>query len=283
MRRLILILATTALSLFGLQFLVKGQILFEPQKQIQISPLTKYPGFGYNPGTEEARFNREATARERLIAECMQQKGFPYNISTVNTENTATPEQGAVAVEDPNVSHAESLSPEQRKEYYIALYGVPDPNASNVDQLYDFNSPGGGGCQGKAFSTITGVFAASSALKEQYLDLQSSVQEDSRVKRAEQRWSACIRGRGHQYAKPRDLRAALDTEEAQSRFTSRTQQATAAGNICSQEVALDDTIVQVRTEKEADFVVKNKDFLEQHIKRLRTEEALLNQIIIKSR
>ncbi|MEC4817059.1 MAG: hypothetical protein SAK29_27890 [Scytonema sp. PMC 1069.18] len=283
MQHLILILATTAFSLLGLQFFVKAQNFSIPQTQIQNFPLAKYPGFGHNLETEEERFNQEAKARELLIARCMQLKNLPYNTSTVVTENNDEPEQDITTVKDPNVSYAESLSSQKRREYYLALYGVPDPNASSADELYNPNAPGGSGCQGEAFSAITGVFAASSALKEEYIALQKSILEDSRVQAAEQRWSVCMKKQGYEYESTSDLRAEFDKGEAQSRsipeLRHQHQQATIAGNMCAKEVGLSNIIAQVRSEKEAKFVAENKEFLDQHLERLNNEEELINKIL----
>ncbi|HEX6289508.1 MAG TPA: hypothetical protein VFZ66_09975 [Herpetosiphonaceae bacterium] len=275
MRRLTFALAGAALALLGLQFSATANITPAPQQRLQHSPLAAYPGFGHNPEADEARFDRESLARERMTAQCMKQKGFPY------TE--VVPVRNAVPAPDPNVSYAESLSPERRTQYYMALYGVANPNSTNAEELYDRSGPGGGGCQGAAFARIPGVFAAQSSLNEQYLALRMSIRREQRVVEAERRWSACMSARGHQYATTVDLRAALDNAAAEGRLTPQLEQehrrALEVGRVCGAQSGLDDTIAQVRVEKEMAFVKQHQALLDQHLERVRSEDALLDQIL----
>lgn len=283
MRRLIFVLGITALSLIALQLSVNAQIT-PASNRLQQSPLAVYPGFGHDPAADEAQFERESLAREMMIQECMKQQGLLYIVAQpVKIEGATTLGQGSMAmVEDPNVTYANTLTPENRKVYYMAWYGVPDPNTLS-GELYDPNSPGGGGCQGIAFSSIAGVYAVQSALNEQYMEMRRSVQEDPRVRAAEQSWAQCMQKRGHQYATPREMLAESDMAaiqgQAVSKSTEQQQQSVEAAGDCGTEVGLDAVITQVRVDKEAAFVLANQDVLNQHLERLRSEEALVTQAL----
>ena len=281
MRRLMLVLAGAALSLLAWQFSIAAQTGPTPQQRLQNSPLAAYPGFGHNPAADEARFDRESFARERLIARCMKQAGLPYTPVQSTRNDAAIPDQASQ--QDPNIAYAESLSAEQRKAYYLALYGVANPNSLAADDLYDRNAPGGGGCEGQAFATLPGVFRAQGVLNEEYLELRQSVKGEPRVLAAERDWSACMKTRGYQYATTLDLLAELDNAVMQGRFTpeleQRHQVASTVGRTCGTAVGLDEMIAQVRVEKESAFVAAHKVLLDQHLERIRNEDALIDQIL----
>jgi hypothetical protein len=275
MRRLTLILAGAALGLLGLQFSATANVTPAPQQRLQNSPLAAYPGFGHNADADEARFDRETLAREHMTAKCMKQKGFPYTV--------VAPVRDSAQAPDPNITYAESLSSQRRTEYYLALYGVENPNSPFADDLYDRNAPGGGGCSGEAFATIPGVFKAAGILNEKYLELRASVKKEARVVAAEQKWSACMRGSGYLYGTTQDLLAELDTAVAEGRYTEQLEQqhqrAVEAGRACGTKVGLEDTIAQVRVEQETAFVAAHKDLLDQHLERVRNEDAVINRVL----
>ena len=283
MNRLLLCFPVVALSILSVHFSVRSQNS-SPLQRLQNSPLAAYPGFGHNPKADETTFNQQEIARERIISNCMKQKGFPYTSTTpIRIKDDATSRQYGTSKENPNVRYAQSLSQQQRQGYHMALYGVVDPNALSIDELFDSSKPGGGGCQGEAFSAFTSVFAAQSVLNEQYIDLRQSIQVDSRVQAAEKRWSECMRGRGYQFSTTLDLNTRFDNDHQKSKLTPELEQyydqASKIGQICGTKVSLENTIAQVRIEKDAVFVAKYKTFLDQHVRKLRSEEALMKQIL----
>ncbi len=286
MRRILLILAGLGLALFAAWGSIRAEISHVPEAAniLATSPLAVYPGFGHSMQEDEARFDRESLARERLIARCMEQQDLPYTaVPPIRIDEIISPGETPSPLIDPNVEYAESLDPDERRAYYLALYGIPDPNDPETDRLHDPGSPTGGGCSGEAFRTIRGVYAAQSDLNEQYVDMRRSVLQDTRVKDAEQRWSVCMQNRGYAYASPRDLLAALDQATLQEpitpEFTQQHQQAMNAASSCDTEVELEITIAEVRVDKETAFVTVHQDRLTRHVERLHTEAIRLDQLV----
>ena len=283
MRRLTFALAGAAIGLIGLQFSATANITPASQQALQNSPLAAYPGFGHNQAADEARFERESLAREKMTAQCMKQQGFAYTVAPAAHIDTANPQQDVAIAQNPNISYAESLSAARRAEYYMALYGVPNPNSPAADDLYDRNAPGGGGCSGAAFAAIPGVYTAQSELTEQYIELRRSIKQDGRVIAAERNWSACMQSQGFHYGSTQDLLAELDNAVAENRLTpeleQRHAQASDVARSCGAQAGLDNAIAQARIEKETAFVAAHKAKLEGHREQLRKGDTLLNQTL----
>jgi hypothetical protein len=283
MRRLTFALAGVALGLLGFQFSAIAGVTPTSQRLLQNSPLAAYPGFGHNVTADEARFDRESLAREKLTASCMQQQGFAYTVVPPVRIDAANPGPEIALAQNPNVAYAESLSDERRVAYYMALYGVANPNSPAADDLFDRKAPGGGGCSGQAFAAIPSVYAAQSELNEEYLDLRRSIKQEPRVVAAERKWSACMQRSGHRYASSEELLAELDNAVAANKLTpalqQRHEQAIAVARSCGQQSGLDTTIAQVRVEKETAFVAEHQALLKSHVERLNQAEALLDQVL----
>jgi hypothetical protein len=286
MRRILLILVGAGLALFAAWSSISAEISHVPKAAdiLTKSPLAVYPGFGHNMQADETRFDRESLAREQLIARCMRQQDLPYTaVPPIRIDEIISPGETPKPLIDPNAEYAESLEPDERQAYYLALYGIPDPNDPRADRLHDPDSPTGGGCSGEAFRTIRGVYAAQSDLNEQYIAMRRSVMQDERVKAAEQRWSACMQDRGYEYASPRDLLAALDQATLQeaiiTELTQQHQQAMDVADTCGTEVELEITVAEVRVDKETAFVKVHQDRLTRHLERLRTEATRLEQLV----
>lgn len=279
---LILALAAAGYALSGSHVPAAAQVTDAPPERPAQSPLAAYPGFGHDPEADESRFDREEMARERLIAQCMQQAGFQYTPTpSIRVEETTNIREAlAAARNDPNERYVASLTPERRTQYYLALYGVPDPFTQEAQGLHDPERPEGGGCVGEALQAIPGVFAAKRVLQDQLDAMRRAVAQDSRVRAAEQRWSECMAARGYQYASPRELHAALDQAAAQalargekdiSALERQHQEAVAAGRECAQQVQLGQTVAQVRAEHEAAFVRAHRAVLDRHLERIRNQ------------
>lgn len=146
-------------------------------QQSSTSALAGYPGFGHNPAADEARYRQEQAARERLISRCMQRQGHTY-VPEAPIEHTAAEVarrgRAAAAPVDRNERHARALPQEQRTAYYMALYGVTDPNDQS-GQLWRPGSPTGGGCWGDALRAIPGVFFARSQFAGEFADMRRSI------------------------------------------------------------------------------------------------------------
>ncbi|NOK62290.1 MAG: hypothetical protein GFH27_549331n29 [Chloroflexi bacterium AL-W] len=282
MRRVALVCAVLAgIGLLGWQFTSIAQVV-QPSVRYA-SPLATYPGFGHDLAADEARFDRESMARELLIEQCMVQKGYAYEVvPPIRASSTVSSEEIVTAMDDPNVRHAESLSVEQREDYYMTLYGVADPNALGADELYDKDRPGGGGCQGEAFATVPGVYAVRGQLNEAYIELRRTMTEDTRVHAAEEAWSACMADLGYPYNTPRDLLAEMDeatlTGNVTEVFEQQHRQATEDGRACGAKTNLDATIAEVRAELEGTFIEEHQVVLDQHVENLSQQDVVLNQV-----
>jgi hypothetical protein len=240
------------------------------------SPLAAYPGFGHNKDADEAQYLREDLQRQQMIARCMTAAGHPYVpvAPARNPQKAANLASRDPPPRDPNDVHAMSLPLQGREAYYLALYGVRNPNARE-GPLWDPRSATGGGCWGDALRAIRGVYAAASELVEPYIAMRRSVLRDARVTAAAQRWSECMRGRGFAYTSPQHLAAAADSAaiarprdaDTQQRF----HQAIEPGRLCAGESGLNEAIAQSRADREAAFVATYKTQLDRHLERLRTQ------------
>lgn len=241
------------------------------------SPLAQYPGFGHNPQADRDRYLREETNRQQMIAQCMQAAAFPYTPVT-----PVQPQRGPVGLQarrpltpDQNERYSASLSAEQRTRFYLALYGVPNPNSEQASELWDPRSKTGGGCWGDALRAVPGVYAARSQLAEQYIDMVRSVFQDSRVVLTEQKWVVCMRGRGHSYTSLRAVAAEADSaavrHQATPEFVLRHEQAVQAARECVSETGVNAAITQARADREAEFVNAHRALLDQHLARLRAQ------------
>lgn len=255
------LLARVGFATLAISTLATAQV---PPRQ---SPLAQFPGFGHDHQADRARYRRQEIAREQAIARCMQEAGFPYTPtpSRLNPQ-FANAKAARAAQQDPNLQYAASLVSAERTRYYLALYGVPDPN--DPSNLWDPRSPSGGGCWGEALREIPSVYAAQSQLNEAFLAMVRSVNQDPRVQTAERTWADCMQNRGYQYASPRDMTAAVHRAGLRgpppAAERERHRQALAAGRECRVSTGLDAVVETVRVERETEFVLTHKAILENH-------------------
>jgi hypothetical protein len=208
----------------------------------------------------------------------MQQAGFQYT-PTPSLVNTPTPPQ------DENQQYAASLSPERRTRYNLTLYGVPDPN--DEENLWDPDSPTGGGCWGEAMRAIPSVYAAKSKLMTQYHAMERSIAGDPRVQAAERLWSECMRSRGFSYARPQSIPARRDSAairgtpspELRRELEREYRQALEVAPACATAVGLDSVKAAVRVDKETEFVRTHKQVLDRHVERLRQQQRLVDSLL----
>jgi hypothetical protein len=237
------------------------------------SPLASYPGFGHDRAAERAQIRRQGLAVQRYIAQCMRKAGFEY-MPVPSTVNAPSPP-------NPNEPYVASLSAERRTQYNLTLYGVPDPN--DEENLWDPRSPTGGGCWGEAMRATPSIFAAKSELMTEYDALRRSIERDPRVRAAEERWSACMRSQGFEYARPQSSPAREDSAAIRGGYTPElervSQTARATSPECVSAVRLDSIKAAVRVEKESQFVRAHKDILDRHVQRLHQQQPLLDSLL----
>lgn len=137
----------------------------------RVSELASFPGFGSSPVLDERRYDEEALLREKLIASCMRAVGQDYVV--------AAPDATA---SDPNEAAARAMKAEARTAYYMALYGVDDPNDPSLGAAEERKN---GGCLGYAHRRLPGIFrvpgelrAAKDALDEERDALRQRTYED---------------------------------------------------------------------------------------------------------
>ncbi len=251
-----ILLSFVAVSVIAMSY-PAAQLSAQSGGPSKTSPLSVYPGFGHNDRADEARFIREEAERERTIASCMRNAGFRYNPapSVVVTGPMLNPASKSAGPIDQNERYARSLADDKRSEYYVALYGVPDPN--DQTNLWDPRSATGGGCSGNALRAVPGVYAGRSALIEEYETMLTEVRADGRVKQAEAKWAECATSKGLSFATPTAAYADLDLNP-QGSAARRQLMAECAASSSLNEIA-----AEVRAEHEARFVTQHKATLEQ--------------------
>ena len=196
----------------------------------------------------------------------MAGQGFPYIVSapSILIDGSVTRDEFREFVEnDPNTIYAQSLSPEARQRYYVALYGIPDPNDKSAVR----EGPSGGGCVGAAHRSLPGVYATRIALRDEFEKLLETIRSDPRVAAAELRWADCMSSRGYQGAPPSQFWASLEDSLLQPGISAeegntKVEQAEADGRICRGEAQLDAALREARIEHEAAFVQAHRNQLE---------------------
>lgn len=241
------------------------------------SPLAKYPGFGHDAEADEATFEEEEAARESRMARCMEREGFSYWLMASTTvERLSSREAMASLRDNPNDRYFRLLSEEGRVRYNLALHGVENPNAIEAENLRDLNDPAAPGCAAEALRLIPGVFAARSALTEEFHALRQSMLGDQRVKAAEAVWSTCMGKQGYALSSPRDLRRQMDSEIGLSggpvqplkSREAKYGKALDSSTACVQQSNLDGVFAAVRVDYERAFVRKHRKFLEAFLRKL---------------
>jgi hypothetical protein len=205
----------------------------------------------------------------------MAAKGFTYTpTAAVRLDSTGTSVPLGADSADSNTRYVQSLAPERREAYYLALYGIADPNAEDAQTQSAANPENGGGCSGEALRALPGVYAARSSLASEYVALRRAVQRNARVLAQERQWSTCMARLGIRYNSPDALAADVEriktrenpaTPSPNTELLTRTSEA-AEG--CSQAARLDETIAEVTRERESEFVARHRALLEEHRRRV---------------
>lgn len=252
------------------------------QKAPKTSPLAKYPGFGHDAEADEAQFEEEEAAREERIVRCMEREGFTYwPMKSLNVESLETAREAMAAMrQNPNDRYVLLLSEEARLRYNRALFGVDDPNDLEADNLRDPADPTAGGCAAQAQRAIPGVFAARSALAEEFVALRQAVLTSVRVKSAEAQWASCMQKQGYTLESPRALRRQMDVDLAQTlgnaenlkRLGAEHRKAVQDSAACVQQSGLEAAVAAVQLDHERAFVKKHRKFLESFLRTLEQQD-----------
>ncbi|MEU5217419.1 hypothetical protein AB0G79_14625 [Streptomyces sp. NPDC020807] len=184
-------------------------------------------------GPEQARLGY---AEELLVQRCMERKGFRYRaqrpLEGVELQNSGFVlddvewarahgygsdvgrKVEAARRDDPNRLYAEGLSGARLAQYRAALLGGPDSRKLSVDL------PTGqrvtaelGGCQAQAGKELYGdpeTWFRVDTIAVNLLPLYvPQLVKDERFADAVDAWARCMRGKGHDYADPNEIDAAL--------------------------------------------------------------------------
>jgi hypothetical protein len=231
------------------------------------SPLADYPGFGHDRRSDNGRLARQTVARERTIRDCMQRAGFEYfqNPPVMNPQAQSRSEARGKLTK--NQDYAAGLPVDRRREYNMALYGVPDPD--DARNLWDPRSGTGGGCWGEAMRAYPSVYQARSELAVPLAAMRKSIAADSRVQQARTEWAQCMQAKGLQYQSPEALLATRDHDALAKAPDAgkKHEQAIAAAKECRTSSGLEGTETTVRNEKEGEFVRAHKAVLDRHKER----------------
>jgi len=234
--------------------------------KIYQTPLSEYSGF-QDFNKDKQRYEKEQQIREKLTAECMKDKGysyFPTRSIEVAPEMGLGPEELMDLTKDPNEEHVKQLASEEYKAYYMALYGVPDPNAEDLS--IDFNT--GGGCAGEAMRSTLSVFAARIKLAKEYRAMEEAIKDDPAVVSAKQNMLRCMEAKGYSSSPP-DAPSPDDIERLSREDPEKMQQIVLDAvkrQVVSSDCLspLNEAKLKARIKHEKEFVEKYQDVLERN-------------------
>lgn len=259
-----------AMSAMGVGALVGGQAAVRAPDQpaslasaarVATSALEAVPGFRMvESSLDEAQFEREETARQNLIRQCMAARGFSYTPVTpqhVDSASTAPAESGV----DPNLSWVMSLDAKTRAAHYRALYGTDNPFEPTASATPE-------GCATQAYARIPGVFALSSTLSAELEDLRRAMANDPRVVAADARWRDCMAAQGFAVSSREEMLRGVDSSPAGDRLALAADRTHCAAG-------LDEVRNTVRIAYENAFAAAHAVELRAHQERLAADEALV--------
>ena len=244
----------------------------------EASKLSNYPGFGHDIDQDEETFSEEELAREKYIADCMNQNGFQYEPSpsiVIDEEAMSNPEEFerllALSATDPNESYVSSLSEDMQKSYYMTLVGMEDPNDPE-GQAHDL-AQHGNSCTNQAFQKIPGVYAKRNVLSEEFDAMERRVEEDERVSKAQEDWSECMGDDGFAFSRPSDVHKYTDqvmaevfegsTPDDEKAYTdAELEKMMQIADRCVEASNLSEIKKRVRVEYENQFVKAHREQLE---------------------
>jgi hypothetical protein len=239
------------------------------------SEIEDFPGFRrVDYRMDEEQFSREERARENMTAECMRDRGRQYTpVFSVVYGPGEEPPADSGAPENANDKHVATLSEDEKRAYFVDLYGVADPFDPAASTRTTPDS-----CAGRAFGAIPGVFAAPADLTSAYKALRGSARERARAQGATERWSSCMKQDGWDYSDPQELLAAMDEAEARPGSAAAVS-LTAAGNrhqdVCGPGLRRAQQALLLELEQE--FVNDHRQALREHRERVASSEATVQR------
>jgi hypothetical protein len=180
--------------------------IVERQTRVEglIRDCMKAQGFDYTPVDPLAQ-QQALTGKARLSDEEFI-KQFGYGISTLFGRGSAQ--------SDPNDRIRKSLPPADRAAYDRALYGdYPGVTFAEAVDTGDFDEIGG--CTKQATFEVFGGGAVLTQLVGKLDELDERIVQDQRMRRAAEKWSACVLAKGYRYEEEGEIEEDL-TERFQA-------------------------------------------------------------------
>jgi hypothetical protein len=168
----------------------------ERQSRVEgrIRDCMKAQGFDYVPVDPLAQ-RAALTGKARMTDEEFLDQ-FGYGISTMFGRGTKQ--------SDPNEQFRRSLGPADRAAYDRVLWG-DNPGLTFAEAIDNDAATELGGCTKRATEAVFGGAAVLATLQGKFDELEERINQDQRMVRAIERWSACMKERGYRYAEPEEI------------------------------------------------------------------------------
>jgi hypothetical protein len=168
----------------------------ERQSRVEgrIQSCMKAQGFDYVPVDPLAQ-RAALTGQARMTDEEFLQQ-FGYGISTMFGRGTGQ--------SDPNARLRRSLGAADRAAYDRALWG-DNPGLTFAEAIDNDAAAELGGCTKRATEAVFGGGVVLSTLQGKFDELEERINQDQRMVRAVEKWSACMAERGYRYDEPEQI------------------------------------------------------------------------------
>jgi hypothetical protein len=196
-----------------LGFCDEGIVERQSRVEGRIRDCMKAQGFDYVPIDPLAQ-RAALTGKARMSDEEFLEQ-FGYGISTML--GRGAPQS------DPNERLRKSLGGADQAAYDRALFG-DNPGLTFAEAIDNDAADELGGCTKRATDAVFGGAAVLSSLQGKFDELEERINQDQRMVRAVEKWSACMAERGFEYEEPEQI-----DEDMIKRFKAIVGQATQQG------------------------------------------------------
>jgi hypothetical protein len=177
-----------------LGFSESGVVERQSRVEGRIRDCMKAQGFDYVPLDPLAQ-RAALTGNARMSDEEFLDQ-FGYGISTLFGRGTVE--------SDPNQRLRRSLGAADRAAYDRALWG-DNPGLTFGEAIDNDAATELGGCTKKATEAVFGGAAVLATLQGKFDELEERINQDQRMVRAVEKWSACMQERGYRYDEPEQI------------------------------------------------------------------------------
>jgi hypothetical protein len=177
-----------------LGFSESGVIERQSRVEGRIRDCMKAQGFDYVPLDPLAQ-RAALTGKARMTDEEFLEQ-FGYGISTLFGRGTQE--------SDPNARLRRSLGAADRAAYDRSLWG-DNPGLTFAEAIDNDAATELGGCTKRATEAVFGGAATLSTLQGKFDELEERINQDQRMVRAVEQWSACMEEGGYRYDEPEEI------------------------------------------------------------------------------